>query len=295
MDGFALRVLGIGWFNLPRPAAPARIWDLEYSPTENLVLENKGLLKKVLAGLALLLSILLVVQFSTARGLLFDLFRGLPLLESIRTNTRFTAAFVLPLAIIGAKVFDQWSKGKADRRITIAFALVNGLSLVSLWAYFLLPMDVQGRNFEVVSVLKTYKSVQAGETFPVKQIIPEMNDYEVILAQASNVSHHYDPLLGENSFKPRVYEGSVFEIRDGFYNMTDPSGYIFPRENDSDLFSLIPASETDKLNDFVNRRQPDWKLPFIQKLLDWTAGLSFISLLAAGIIYPIKKRSARPV
>jgi len=117
-----------------------------------------------------------------------------------------------------------------------------------------------------------------------------MNDYEVFWAQASNVTHHYDPLLGENSFLPHVHEGSVFDIQNGFYNMTDPTGYVFPKENNSKLFSLIPVSDYKKLMDFLNRRQPDWKLPLIQIALDWAAGLTFILIFFAVILYSFRKQ-----
>ena len=117
-----------------------------------------------------------------------------------------------------------------------------------------------------------------------------MNDYEVFWAQASNVTHHYDPLLGESSFLPHVHEGSVFDIQNGYYNMTDPTGYVFPKENHSKLFSLIPVSDYKKLEDFLDRRQPDWKLPLIQIVLDWAAGLTFILIILAVILYSVRKR-----
>jgi hypothetical protein len=93
--------------------------------------------------------------------------------------------------------------------------------------------------------------------------------------------------LGINSFHPLVHEGSVFDIEDGFYNMTDPTGYVFPRDNHSKLFSRIPLSDYDKLVDFVNRRQPDWKLPLIQIILDWTAGITILIELVAILVYTL--------
>ncbi len=207
------------------------------------------------------------------------------MLKSLRTNTRFVASFVLPLSILGAKIFDYWARGRSSLKTISAFVLLNGISLVALWAYYLLPMSVQGRNFDIQSILDTYTKIQAGEIFPVNKIIPDMNDYEVFQAHASNVSHHYDPLLGENSFHPLVHEGSVFDIKDGFYNMTDPTGYVFPLENNSRLFSRIPVSDYGKLVDFVNRRQPDWKLPLTQIVLDWAAGLTLILAACAVCVF----------
>ncbi len=252
--------------------------------------EKKDLIKKVIAGIFLIISVIFVFQFSTARGFLFDAVKGWPLIKSLRTNTRFIASFILPLAILGVKGFDYWSKGKSGLKTIAAFALLNSLSLVALWGYYLLPMRVQGRTYDITSIMGTYNKIQAGDTFPVNKIIPAMNDDEVFMAQASNVTHHYDPLLGENSFLPLVREGSVFDIQNGYYNMTDPTGYVFPKENNSKLFSLIPVSEYKELIDFLNRRQPDWKLPSIQIILDWAAGLTFIIIFLAVISYSLRKQ-----
>ena len=256
-------------------------------------LDKHNLRRQTIAGICLIISIILVVQFSTARGFLFDNLKGLPLIKSLRTNTRFVASFILPLAILGVKIYENWTNGKSSLRIFTAYGVLNGISLVALWAYYLLPMSVQGRNFDIRTILDTYTKVQAGNTFPVIRIIPAMNDYEVFEAQASNVTHHYDPLLGENSFLPLVHEGSVFDVENGSFNMTDPTGYIFPKDNNSNLFSRIPLSDYDKLVDFLNRRQPDWKLPWIQIALDWAAGLAFISIILSIISYLIWKRIPR--
>jgi hypothetical protein len=253
---------------------------------------KKNLSSKVIAGICLIFSVVFVFQISTARGFLFDAVKGWPLIKSLRTNTRFIASFVLPLAILGVKAFDNWTTGKSEGKILSVFVFLNGLSLVALWAYYLLPMKVQGRNFDINIILRTYKDIQAGNTFPVKQIIPAMNDYEVFEAHASNTTHHYDPLLGPTSFLPFVHAGSVFDIQNGYYNMTDPTGYVFPKENNSKLFSLIRVSDYQKLIEFLNRRQPDWKLPPIQIALDWAAGLTFIMCFLAVFFYSFRKQIA---
>jgi hypothetical protein len=282
-----------GFWELDTSISPALIILLVYGVwiilSRKPHLDRNNLLKKGITGICLIISIILVVQFSTARGFLFDALKGLPLLKSLRTNTRFVASFILPLAILGAKIFDGWTKGKSGIKTISAFGLLNGISLVALWAYYLLPMSVQGRDFEVLSILETYTKIEAGDIFPVNKIIPDMNDYEVFQAQASNVTHHYDPLLGENSFRPLVHEGSVFDIEDGFYNMTDPTGYVFPKENKSKLFSRIPVSDYSKLVDFINRRQPNWKLPVTQIVLDWAAGLTLILEISAVCVFVARR------
>ena len=286
--------------------SPYGFWELEtsISPILTLLLllgagrvlfhrprfDNKGLIKKIIAGACLAFAVILVFEFSTARGGLFNLMSELPIFRSLRTNTRFTASFILPLAILGVKLFDTWSRKQSTIKVASSFALMNCISLAALWLYYLLPLNIQGRNFEVQGILDTYTQIQNGETFPVNKIIPAMNDYEVFQAQASNVTHHYDPLFGENSFKPLVHEGSVFDIENGYYNMTDPTGYVFPSQNNSELFSRIPVSDYNKLVDFINHRHVDWKLPMFQILLDWAAGLTFILIIGAIFFYLARKR-----
>jgi hypothetical protein len=282
-----------GFWELDSSISPALIillfWGIWLSLSHKPHLDRNRLFKKVIAGLCLVFSVLLVVQYSTARGFLFDAIKGLPLFMSLRTNSRFTASFALPLAILGAMIFNVAIKGRSDAKTISAFAIFNGISLVSLWAYYLLPLSVQGRIFDINAVLAPYAKIQAGNIFPVIKIIPAMNDYEVFQGRASNTTGHYDVLLGKNSFHPMVRDGSVFDISNGYFNMTDPTGYVFPAENHSNIFSLIPVSDYDKLVQFLDRRQPDWKLPLAQIILDWAAGITFIFEIFAVCIIPARK------
>jgi hypothetical protein len=239
-------------------------------------LEKSRLIGKISMALLLALAVVLVVQFSTARGFFFEHLRSLPVLESTRVNTRFTAAFILPLSILGGKVFSDISSRFNRRKSLVFFILMNAASLLCLGAYALLPMQVQLRSFDPRQIIETYQAVQSGHVFPVKRIVSNMNDYEVFIGQASNVSHHYDPLFGVSTFTPKVHNGSVYDVTDGYFNMTDPTGYVFPAENGSSLYSLIPVKDKARLVDFVNRRKVDWKLPLVQIILDWAAGLTFI-------------------
>ena len=200
-------------------------------------------------------------------------------MQSLHADTRFTSSFILPLAIIAARIFDYWT-GKWDSAVKtfIAFSLLSGISLASMWSYYLMPLDIQMRFFDIKSLNKTYRLGSAGETFPVRKIVSEMNDYEVFLFGSSNISHHYDPLFRDDNslLKPLVHDGSVFDIQDGYYNMTNPSSLVYPEVNGSTLFERIPVSENQKLLDFINRRPSDWKLPLTQILLDWVAGLTVL-------------------
>ena len=255
-------------------------------------MDKKDLTKKIIAGVCLIAAVVLAIELSIAKGFLFNELSTLPVLKSLRANTRFASSFVLPLAILGAKVFSDWSdRAKSTKKAIVAFAFIDGLALIALWSYYLLPMDVQQRFFDIRILTETYQRISAGETFPVKTIVPDMNDYEVFLLQASNVTRHYEPLFRDKNklFHPLVHEGSVYDMDNGYYNFTNPTGYVFPEVNGTRMYERISVSERDKLDDFLNRRQPDWKLPLTQIVLDWAAGLTLILETCAVCIFLVRK------
>lgn len=234
---------------------------------------------KVIAAVFLLLAIYLAAQFAIAKGPFFHALRILPVLESLHANTRYTASFILPLAILAAGIFDSWvTRQNRKSRPVVGFLLLDGLALAALWSYTLVPLDVQNRNFDMTPLLETYTQIQAGETLPVKNIVPAMQDYEVFLFGASNTTAHYEPLFRDNNeaFHPIVHEGSVYDLEEGYFNMTNPSGYLFPEENNTSIYARIPESDQEKLIQFVNHRQPEWKISRIQMLLNVVSAVAFI-------------------
>ena len=272
-----------GFWELDSSLSPALIILLIFGAYKALIRKprsvKKDIFKKIIAGLCLIVGVVLTIEFSIAKGFLVTELSRLPVLKSLHANTRFAAAFILPLAILGAKVFSDWSdRLKSSRKAMLAFVFIDSLALIALWSYYLLPMDVQQRPFDIRSLTDTYQRISAGEYFPVKTIVPDMNDYEVFSLQASNTTRHYEPLFRDENelFHPLVHAGSVYEIDNGYFNFTNPTGYVFPELNGTRIYERIVASDRARLEDFLNRRQPDWKLPLTQIVLDWSAGLTLI-------------------
>jgi hypothetical protein len=253
--------------------------------------------KRIIAWVCLFLAFSLVTEFSIAKGFLYETLSKLPILQSLHAATRFTAAFILPLAILGAKVFEVWAGNwKSEIKTFVAFAFLCGISLACMWSYYLMPMNIQVRSYDIHSTDETYRLCSAGKTFPVENIVPAMNDYEVFFWGSSNITHHYDPLFRDNNslLTPLVHEGSVFTEQDGYFNMTDPSGLVFPEVNGSNFFERIPVSDFKKLVDFTNRLPSDWKIPLTQKLLDSAGGITLLLESCALLVYLAGKRIPFP-
>jgi hypothetical protein len=97
----------------------------------------------------------------------------------------------------------------------------------------------------------------------------------------------FDPLKG--GYRPALHSGSVYQIDQGYYNLIDPTGYLFPGPNDSSLFERIPVTEKAQFLDFINRRQPNWKLPRREQILTWTALITLIAEFGILLAYLAKK------
>ena len=288
---------------------PYGFWELDSSITPGLLvllvygairfLRRKPLVeiwvitrKKIIAGLFLLFALLLCTEFSITKGLIYEQLSNLPVLQSLHANTRFTSAFILPLAILSAKVFDAWAgTRKKAMGIFIAFAILSGASLASMWSYYLMPAEIQVRNMDVNIINETYQRASAGESFPVTHIVPDMNDYEVFILNSSNTTHHYEPLFRDNNIllTPRVHAGSIFDVEAGYYNFTNPASLVFPEVNNAQLFERIPISDFDKLLDFTQQRRSDWNLPLIQIILNWVSGLTFLLVIIMVVFFMIRK------
>jgi hypothetical protein len=86
-----------------------------------------------------------------------------------------------------------------------------------------------------------------------------------------------------------LHAGSVYDISDGYFNIINPTGYVFPEVNQTKAHERIPVTEKAQFLDFINRRQPDWKLPLIQQVLDWTALATLIAEFCALLVLLARK------
>ena len=138
----------------------------------------------------------------------------------------------------------------------------------------------KSRIYNITESEKIYAEIRAGDTLNVTGIgDASVTNTQALGSHLSNLNP-YDPIFGYRleNFHPEIKVGSIWEISDGYYNMTNPAGYVFPEINGSRPFERIPVSEKDKLEAFASHRDPGWKIPLYQQILDWLSGLT-----AAGV------------
>jgi hypothetical protein len=245
--------------------------------------------KNLIAEVCLILAIWLVIEFTLAKGIIYPLIRNLPLFSSLRGNVRYVCAFIFPLAVVGAVIFDNWTKNwKSRTRVLVVFILLDGIALGSLLAFRAVPPWNMQFVCDYRPILDTYDKIRyEGATFPIKYVVPDAETWSVFEENATNMKDPYNvefaALTGEYHYV--LHAGSVYDINNGYYNLIDPTGYVFPKPNNSSVFERIPVTEKAQFLDFINRRQPDWKLPIIEQVLNWMALITLLAVLGLLLVY----------
>jgi hypothetical protein len=247
--------------------------------------------KRLIAEVCLILAVWIVVEFTLAKGLIYPLLRNLPVIKSQQVNIRNACAFIFPLAVVGAIIFEKWTKNwKSQARLWVAFLVLDGIALGSLLSYHYIPNAYvvgvrlyQYNQCDFRPILATYEEIRyEGATFPVKTVVLNADPWAVFQDNATNLIDPYNTFFKAiNSQLTAIHAGPVSDVTDGYYNIINPTGYVFPEVNHSQEFERIPVTEKAQFLAFINRGVPDWKLPLIQQVLDWVALFTLISEFCA--------------
>jgi hypothetical protein len=233
---------------------------------------------KWVAWILFFLSTWLAIEFSVAKGWIYPHVRDLPILSSLHVNMRYAAAFIFPLAFSAACIYDAFTQKIQRRNSLLLFLVVNILTLLPLSTFFMFDKDLQNRIYDTTDSIAIYDAIRSGDPFTITAIRAEGNNTQALSSRTSNL-HPYEPIFGYEleDFHPEVKPGSIWDISDGYYNMTNPSGYVYPEINGSRPFERIRVEDREKLERFSRHRQPNWKLPLYQQVLNWVSGATFVA------------------
>lgn len=223
----------------------------------------------------------LTIEFTLSKGLIYPLLQKLPIMSSLHVNLRFAAAFILPLVLLAAFIYDGWiSRWTKNETISI-FLMLNILTLSSMNSFFMIKSDLQDRVYDATLSEKVYSIIRLGDPMTITGIVDSEDEMVALQLHESNLKP-YEPVFGYDleNFHLEIHSGSIWDISDGYYNMTNPSSYVFPGNNDTRAFERIPISEKDKLEVFASHKQPGWKIPIYQRISDWVSGVSFVIVIA---------------
>jgi hypothetical protein len=232
--------------------------------------------RKWIAWILLILFTWLTIEFTLSKGLIYPLLQKLPILSSLHVNLRFAAAFILPLVFCAAFIYDGWITRWTNNKTMSVFIILNILTLIPLSVFFILKRDLQDRNYDAKLSEEVYSTIRSGDPLTVTGIVDSDDDMVALQLHESNLKP-YEPVFGYylENLHLEIHVGSIWETNEGYYNMTNPSGYVFPVINGTRTFERIPVSEREKLLAFASHKQADWKIPLYQQITDWVSGVSF--------------------
>ncbi len=198
--------------------------------------------RKKIAFLFLLFFVWLVVEFTLAKGVFYPVLRHLPILSSLHVNPRFAAAFIFPLAFVAALIFNKWIVVQPVSRILPIFVVVNFLAVLPLGLYFTYKDDLVYRIYDIRLGQRIFEQMQNSESFEVSAIGTTLSNTDALLTRTSNLNL-YEPAFGYELeyFHPQIQAGSIWDVDDGYYNMTDPSGFVYPELNNNEPFATLPS------------------------------------------------------
>ena len=214
----------------------------------------------------------------------------MPILASLRGNIRDVSAFIFPLAFVGAVIFDRWTGNwRSPKRLWAVFLLLDGVALAAMSTYYWVPTKYavvavyQLNQADYRPMLATYDAIRyEGETFPVKTVVTDAPPWTVFEENATSTIDPYNTYFKALTDKQiDLHKGRVTDVTDGRFNIIDPTGYLFPEVNGTKMYERISVDESEQFQDFINRRQPKWKIPLLQEILDWVS----LSIFAGEILF----------
>jgi len=234
-------------------------------------------------------SLWITTEFRFTNGWVYPLLQNLPVLQSLHVNLRFAAAYILPLALAGAWTFERLQRHLSPGLKITVFTILVGLTIISSLDYFLIaPTKGFSYLYDLQQSLVAYTNIKHGETYPIHSLEANDNYYEknmvirknLLLNNASEY-YPYEPIFGYQleNYHPQTHPGAVSDEKDGYYNLTNPSGLVYPKENNVSAFERIKIKDAKNFEIFINHGQPGWARPLIQYILDFAMTVSFAGIL----------------
>jgi len=241
----------------------------------------------------------LATEFILAKGLVYPHIRGLPILSSIHVNPRFAASLIFPLALTAALIYNSWISKLSDTTKSWLLAGMTMFTLLPLATYFMIDRDLQNSMYDITGSFQIYETIRSGNTLEITGINAGLGNTQALAQHESNLNL-YMPIFGYQleSFHPEIQPGPIWSVTDGYYNMTNPTGYVFPEINGTRPFERVKVGDEENLALFLNHQKTNWKITVYQQVLDWVSGMTFWIVLAAMGIYTgrsvLKRWRTRP-
>lgn len=227
-----------------------------------------------------------------------EFLKQVPLIETLSSPFRWYSAFIAPIVLLACLVLERRQLGEGAQWAVVS----GGLALLIFGQVSEDRTFYENQRYRVDAIARSHRDVKATGRVPAIETIhvhrvknPATNRLQVRPkfqnaddSMTSGGSHLYcdEDLFGYKSeFFPmkQLRPGSVYDTREGVFNIKNPAGYVFPEENRVDVGGHFRTDQREDLENFVHYRPFSFEMPARQQFLNVLSGLAllFCTLVAA--------------
>lgn len=244
-------------------------------------IELKSFWSTKVMSLILILSLLIIYfPLTTTYGSLYLLMKKLPVISSFSIHERFSPIYGISFIVVIIFLFNAVYPNIKHSKLHI-FSIFTLL-------YF---GYIYNENAKMFGRLQWPKGLPLNaivtnnlvndkyDSLYVMEISDKWDDWAIQYNFSVGV-HLYEPAFGYGleDYKPNTKLGSVYQIDNGYYNMTNPASLIFPEENNLTKWERIKTSDKENFELFIHHKKPNWR---ISKLQEYANKISFITFIAS--------------
>jgi hypothetical protein len=210
-------------------------------------------------------------EISIGKGIFWSVIKDLPIIKSTHVNVRYCGSIILFLTILTSFCHFHLAKKASEKRRSAFFYSAISISILSMLSYSLMieykkAFTVYDHSFDK----EIWSEIQDGNTMvPITKIVKtDQNDHLSHFQRNATLHMPHDPLYGYHGhyFLPATEPGRTTRIDSkGFFNFHDPMSFYIQSGKEKKR-KLIHSSDDTNFNLFINRKQPNWDLPMLQKV-----------------------------
>jgi hypothetical protein len=248
---------------------------------------------RILAIVALLLIGLLPLALNTYTEGWNEFLKGLPVIGQSASHFRLFAIYILPAIIAPAVLLDRAAKtlpqGALARISVVAIGTVLALNAAENKSYYTV-----GQTYDARGIGLAYLEARESDRVPaITHIAAKFDDEDRIvvsgprndfLTEGGSYAKCYQPIFGyrlETFPTKSMVPGPISDVRNGVFNLKNPSCYVFPTENDCVPGDHFTVDQRAAAENFAAYRPFGFRLPWYQTAATWTSILSVCAALAA--------------
>ncbi len=232
----------------------------------------------------------ITTELISANGFLYHTLNKFPILKSLHVNIRFTAILIFPLSLIATLSYQDLVSTKSEKSKLFFFVITNILALLPLSLYQSpIVKNAQSLTYNISSATQLYQDIISGKNLVINFLVYIEEDTPSLAKQSSNINT-YEPIFGYRleNFDPLVRVGSIWQVEDGYLNMSNPSSYIFPAENKLQIYERFRSTEILSLKAFSQYKKFDFVMPAYQVFCNATSSVMMLFVLFY-LILSVKK------